>query len=269
MDGQADKRGSSFLDLEVEIDDGPGDGYTVVVGGPGVDELEGPFELPFSDVELENNLLTLQNALPGGRGRMVTSPNDLKIREFGKALFGSVFAADLRTSYEMSRGEAERQGLGLRIKLKVKAPKLASLPWEFLYDPRRDEYLCLSRYTPIVRYLEMPSWGRRELAIDPPLRILGMVSSPEGLPKLDVEREIAHVEEALSGLPKGVVEIKWLEGGSWQELQRELRRGTWHVFHFVGHGVFDRETDEGYLALCGRYGEKKLDIGITARRAAW
>ena len=32
---------------------------------------------------------------------------------------------------------------------------LAALPWEFLHDPRRGEYLVLSSYTPLVRYFEL------------------------------------------------------------------------------------------------------------------
>ena len=34
-----------------------------------------------------------------------------------------------------------------------------------------------------------------------------------------------------------------------------MRRGTWHIFHFVGHGRFDVNQDEGMLALVSETGE--------------
>ena len=54
------------------------------------------------------------------------------------------------------------------------------------------------------------------------------------------------------------MELAWLEGQTWRHLQRAMRRGPWHVFHFIGHGGFDPETEEGAIALTDDEGRKHL-----------
>ena len=106
--------------------------------------------------------------------------------------------------------------------------------------------------------MDLPGSAER-LAVTPPLRILGLVASPTGLPPLDVGREKRLVEEAVEALrTEGLVELVWLEGQSWRDLQREMRRGPWHVFHFVGHGGFDPATEEGAIALADETGRTDL-----------
>jgi len=146
--------------------------------------------------------------------------------------------------------QAQQQGKGLRLKLHVKPPNLTVLPWEFLYDPDRDEYLCFSRDTPIVRYTDLRQAVGR-LTVEPPLRILGMVASPRDLDPLDVEHEKSLMDEAIEDLQAdGFVKLTWLEGETWRDLQRAMRRdGPWHIFHFVGHGDFDMAAQEGLIAF--------------------
>ncbi|HET8626882.1 MAG TPA: protein kinase, partial [Thermomicrobiales bacterium] len=56
--------------------------------------------------------------------------------------------------------------------------------------------------------------------------------------------------------------LTWLEGQTWRDLHRAIRRGQWHVFHFIGHGGFNRHMDEGFLALADDTGRAHL-IGAT------
>jgi CHAT domain-containing protein len=143
----------------------------------------------------------------------------------------------------------------LRFKLRIQSPDLATLPWEFLYDPRQAEYVCLSRNTPMVRYLELPQ-PIRPLTVTPPLRILGMIASPASLPALDVTNERQRVERATEELRgRGLVNLTWLDGQTWRDLQRAMRGGPWHVFHFIGHGGFDAQADEGLIALADEQGQ--------------
>src|SRR5436190_12641606 len=83
-----------------------------------------------------------------------------------------------------------------------------------------------------------------------------MIASPLSLPPLDVVREQQRLQAALSDLQaRGLVELVWLAGQTWHDLQQALRSGPWHVFHFMGHGGFDRAADEGFLALADEGGE--------------
>ena len=87
------------------------------------------------------------------------------------------------------------------------------------------------------------------------MRVLGMISSPRGLPALDVGGERERLEEALRPhLDSGRVELKWLDEVTWTGVHRKLLEEQWHVLHFVGHGTYDVETDEGVLAFVGRDG---------------
>ena len=77
-----------------------------------------------------------------------------------------------------------------------------------------------------------------------------MISSPSDYPKLDVRREADKMNEALRDLQTaGLVLVDWLEDATLSELQRRLRKCEYHIFHFVGHGGFDEQAQDGVLIL--------------------
>ena len=239
-----------YLDFELEIRGGGPREYPVAVRSP-AGEARAEMRFPFDEWELKDRLQALEIALlrSGGTRRRIASPEEHTVQDFGRGLFESLLVGDVRTRYEMSLSEARRQGKGLRLKLRILPSELAVLPWEFLYDAERDRYPSLSSNTPLVRYLDLPQ-PVEPLHMSPPLRVLGMVASPLGLDPLDVEHEKRLVEEATRGLREGgLLVLNWLEGQTWRHLMRAMRRGPWHIFHFVGHGGFDVATEEGAIAL--------------------
>jgi len=248
-----------YLDFELEIRGGGPREYPVAVRSP-AGEAQAQMRFPFDEWELKDRLQALEIALlrSGGTRRRIASPEEHTVQDFGRGLFESLLVGDVRTRYEMSLSEARRQGKGLRLKLRIQPSELAVLPWEFLYDTERDRYPSLSSNTPLVRYLDLPQ-PVEPLRVSPPLRVLGMVTSPLGLDPLDVEHEKRLVEEAIRGLrERGLLELTWLEGQTWRHLQRAMRRGPWHIFHFVGHGGFDAATEEGAIALSNDAGHMHL-----------
>ena len=121
------------------------------------------------------------------------------------------------------------------------------MPWEFLFDA--PDFLAISAFTPVVRYLDLPR-GPRPLVVEPPLRILGLVSSPSDYERLDVASERANLEVAVSDLiESGALELKWLEQPTLDALLRTLQQGAFHVLHYVGHGSYDRHSEQGVLLL--------------------
>ena len=91
---------------------------------------------------------------------------------------------------------AEQAG-GLRLRLRLNdAPAIAGLPWELLYDARTNNFLAQSERTPLVRFLDVPQVPR-PMAVDGPLRVLAIISSPIDLDELDVEAEWSRIQEAL------------------------------------------------------------------------
>ena len=52
-----------------------------------------------------------------------------------------------------------------------------------------------------------------------------MVASPKGVQELDVDLEKQLLEQAVADLQEqGLVELVWLEGETWRDLQRNLWR---------------------------------------------
>jgi hypothetical protein len=240
-----------YLDFDIEIGPGSGREYPVTVVRSVTGEAHAIMHFPFDELALENRLKDLQIALlrSGGKRRQIYSSEEQTIQKFGHTLFNALFTGEVYSRYVVSQHEAFHQSKGLRLKLRIQAPELAALPWEFLYDADQAEYLSLSNKTPIVRYLELPQ-PLQPLTITPPLRILGMIVDPTDLTDLDVDSEKQRVEKAIEKLQAtGLIELTWLQGQTWHDLQRAMRGGPWHIFHFIGHGGFDAHASEGLIAL--------------------
>jgi CHAT domain len=205
------------------------------------------FRLPFTEDKLENYLLRLGRARPATR--RVESQEMNTAKAFGAALFDAVFSGDVKACFRSSIDEVRRQNAGLRIRLRLGDPSVVDLPWEFLYNRSVNRFVALSVHTPLVRYMDLPE-RIQPIAVKPPIRVLTMISSPTDFPALDVEGEWSRLNEALKDrIAAGQLAIERLDAASLEALQRRLRRETYHIFHFIGHGEFDQELQEGVLIL--------------------
>lgn len=245
---------TSYVDLEVEVASDDGRGYRVEVTSPSGGESVATVPFPLEERALERRLQGLRLALLSSAAttRRLAMPDEKLVQELGAELFEWLFAGDARVLLDSSRQQvarAARDGSDqwLRLILRIRPPELATLPWEFLYDTRRDDYLSLS--IPMVRYPEVLE-PIRPLAVAPPLQVLGMVARPSDRSDLDVELEKQWLLEAVDELrTDGRVEVTWVPGQTWRELRRAMNQRQWHVFHFIGHGGFDPEIGEGFIAL--------------------
>ncbi|MCJ7529543.1 MAG: SUMF1/EgtB/PvdO family nonheme iron enzyme [Anaerolineales bacterium] len=247
---------SGYRDFELEIGPGLGREYPLAVLNSPAGQARENMHFPFDDTNLEIHLLKLENALlrTSGEHRRVPSPEEKVVQEFGKQLFEALLTGEVRSRFDVSLAIAEAQDKGLRLQLRIQTAELAALPWEYLYDPRQGDYICLSRNTPIIRYMALPQ-GIRPLEVKPPLCVLGMIASPDNLEPLDISSEKRRIEQSLEKLQtRGSVSLDWIEGQHWHDLQEAMQGGPWHVFHFIGHGRFNRNTDEGEIALTGEDG---------------
>lgn len=250
----------NYFDFDLEISPGDEGDYTVSVIDSPAGEARETVRFPFSELELENRIQAVQIALlrSSEKRRRILDSHEQTVQEFGRRLFDLLLTGEVRTRYDVSLREATRQEMGLRLRLRIRSPELAMVPWEFMYDLRQGEYVCLSRSSPIVRYLEAQQ-PIQPLAVRLPLRILAMVAAPTDLAALDVAQEKARAEAALEPLRhQGLVELTWVEGQTWRDLQRALQGGPWHIFHFIGHGGFDRHADEGLIALADEAGKSQF-----------
>jgi hypothetical protein len=229
------------LDFELEIGQGHGREYPVNVLESPAGQAQGILHFPFSQQLLEHHLEELQAALLRPTGQEPAAQN------FGRMLFDALFAGEVGILYDSSRHQAAEQGKVLRLKVRIEAPELANLPWEFLYDSHLGEYVCLSHATPLARYVEHPE-PTHPPAVTPPLRILGIVAAPRGSTHAALEREKRCLEEATQHLQSlELVAVEWVEGGTWSDLQQAFESKDWHAVHYVGEGGLD--TGEGFVVL--------------------
>ncbi len=134
----------TYLDFDLKISEGKDDPYVVeVVHSP---DGESP-AIPLRDTF--RNLLTAS----------YDSVDVASSRALGLDLFGAVIHDEILTCFEVSQQIAKDQGKGLRIRLHISPPELLAIPWEFLYDPRRQN---ISVYRAIRRsYVILSSRSQR------------------------------------------------------------------------------------------------------------
>jgi hypothetical protein len=255
----------AYLDFDLLIRPAEGSYRAQVLFSP-EGEATADFAAPFSDLELQNFILRLGRPRRGTR--RIGSPEMEAARDLGRRLYDAVFSGDVRACWRSSLSAAEGQNRGLRLRLRIAdAPELNDIPWEYLYNSSLGRFLSLSEYTPLVRYIDLPE-PIRPLAVDGPLAILVMISSPADpdYASLNVEDEWTRLNSGLGELAdSGQVRLVRLSEPTLSALQRELRRRQYHVLHFIGHGGFDRHTQGGVLVLPDRAGKARL---VAADRLA-
>jgi len=145
------------------------------------------------------------------------------------------------------------------------ATLLLALPWELLHDG--DGYLFqgakpvrVRRRLPKTKVLDVP-------IVATPIRILLVTARPEddSCGYIDHRASALPLVEAMEALP-GFVRIHVLSPPTLPALRTELERARtekkpYHVVHFDGHGVFNREVGLGGLCF-----EKVEDVGKLEKR---
>lgn len=190
-------------------------------------------------------------AFGGGalRGGGAPGADGAALERAGTELFRTVFQGELLKAFQGCLAKS-KGGPGLRVRLRLNdVPQLAGLPWEYLYDPDGQGFLALSARTPVVRYLEL-SEGLGTLLVEPPLRILTLISTPRGYRELaEADEEWRRLVVALEPLRHaGLIEVERLPHPTPAALGERLRTGKpVHVLHFVGHGGFSDLRGEGVL----------------------
>jgi len=180
-------------------------------------------------------------------------PEIEQVRRFGQELFDALFNGSLRAAFDKSWKHAQQAERGMNILLDL-PPSLLALPWEFLFDKDRGDFLVLSRYSPIVRYTTITQPRRVSLHTGWPLRIALVLATPQAdghYSPLDVAKEAERIRAALGSLIRmGAVQLDVVEGANTlRKLAARLRSKPYHILHFVGHGGFDPVAEEGALVF--------------------
>lgn len=160
---------------------------------------------------------------------------------------GRRFSVYVDTAIEAGAGDAD-------VKVaKEPATLLLALPWELLHDG--DNYLFQGAKPTRVRR-RLPNTKVLDVSVvATPIRILLVTARPEddSCGYLDHRASALPLVEAMESLP-GLVKIHVLSPPTLPALRTELDRARdakkpYHVVHFDGHGVFNREIGLGGLCF--------------------
>lgn len=240
-------------EIELEVGAGAASGeFTIrVVRAASGGEPSATTRLDVDVLLRDRDALEAMVVASGVSGRGLSHAEE-QLRRVGTQLFDALFSGPVLGTYRASKGVASREGGPLRVVLRLTVPQLAALPWEAMFDSETETYIC--RREQLVRHVAAP-YTPEPLEVVPPLRVLGLVASPRGLPTLDVSAEQQRLSEALSGpIAAGLIQLDWILQATWEAVQEKLLSGAWHVLHFIGHGDYDPTTDQGLIALVGADG---------------
>ena len=227
-----------FINFDINLEPKSGDGYPVLADSAKYGQARTVCKLDVNSEEIKRKLEAIsQEALDGD-----------ELKAFGKLLADNVFSGPVEDKFNQIVGGVKSQDqTGVRIRLRVNAPELNGLPWEFMQ--LGDDPIATSKYTVLTRYIEMEEMVK-DVAAPKPLRMLGIIPAGSGL---DTEKEKAALDKALAELGKSL-ELTWLEGKVTKDMIRDkLGEAEFHMIHFIGHGYMD--GNQASLRLVDEYGD--------------
>ncbi len=246
------------------------DGYRVDLLASPVGEASCQFQMPTLTADLQAALDELHVIRRGARStRKLVIPGLLEaqpsggVKAFGVGLFGAVFGGKVGEMYRRSLDRVRSQGKGLRIQL-ISTPALSELPWEYLRDPTGPgRFLFHSEQVTLARYLGLDQ-PVQTLAVKAPLRILVMISNPNGVPPLEVDDEWGRLQLALKAdLAQNRVILNKIPA-TLEALSQALGNQEYHVLHFIGHGGFDEQRGGLLLLEDAAQNPRKVDAETLA-----
>lgn len=171
-------------------------------------------------------------------------------RSLGHLVFGEPAVLEL---FQATRGAAADRGRELLVRI-LASPHLAVLPWELLPDPTRREteaaprFLTLAPDASVVRLARGRRYPVRREPLEPPLRLLVVLSSPQGRDPGDdslsfdiYEEKQSLLAELLPLVEAGLLSVDVEDHPTLENLRRRIggeRRG-YHLFHYLGHAQPD------------------------------
>lgn len=182
--------------------------------------------------------------LTGARLKIRTSRAE--VAAYGWRLYHYLFGSSPAWPEFLSAHPAY-QRCSVTLAIAPEAKTLWRLPWEYLYDGQ--DFPCLTGRM-LINRCPVSIAPEPLQATSAPLRMLVVVSEPEAHPPFDGQRELHLLEEAVEELIRsGAVEMDVLENATSSALRRAVQHRSYHLIHYVGHGIYSLKEQQGFLCL--------------------
>ncbi|WP_199295852.1 CHAT domain-containing protein [Trichocoleus sp. FACHB-591] len=201
----------------------------------------------------QERIAAAQPILEIARNNIENELNDsTQTRAIGEALFEILFDDVLRqdfVNFHFQVVQQEKQLLRVELDIDERGmPEIAALPWEFMCLPQK---VNLGE----IRFATDPSivFSRRRSQWNPAspiklkegekLRIALAISAPDSLPTVKYQ----PIQEALEKLANDQaipIELLPIVGSANAEAINEILREEPHIFHFIGHGRLQNESNQ-------------------------
>jgi hypothetical protein len=178
--------------------------------------------------------------------RNPTAPADLiELRKLGQAVLNTIMCEKMQHGFARCLERAQLGGDGVRLIVSITGegellPGLGSheLPIEAAFHNQLNGFIATDERTPISRGIDAAQ-GQDARKLDPPLRILAIVSEPSDMPRAEEGTERQALMDALKPLLDiEAVKLHFCEPATLKVLGTKLKAG-YHVVHFIGHGDFE------------------------------
>jgi hypothetical protein len=223
-----------YRELRVELfkDNDRSTSYRVGLRSP-EGKWDGTFSVPMTSYEVA---AAYGNIYDANRGIQRFQPESLDpMKDLGSRLFLSLFSEEApRWLYNRCCSQLEDRDDGLRLRLVTQDEVVAALPWEFLFDVFRQDFVALSPRTALVREWSNATTSKPSPGpASPPLRILVVTEDPDGSFGAERETQLLERLQTDASVP---VELAVRHRTTPNELRRALGEQRYHIVHFVGHG---------------------------------
>jgi hypothetical protein len=170
------------------------------------------------------------------------------LMEVGRSIYNWLFPTTIHAHFQQTEAVARREKAKIRLRLRVEAEEIASLPLEFIYRNLGGYFLAVNPNTVFSRYLNLPLPPDPTFDRDCPLHILAIIADPTDQTRLPVNEWGAILQESLSQpLEKGLITLQILKQATRRDIRNALLQQKPDIIQFVGHGIY--QNSKGYLAL--------------------
>lgn len=160
-----------------------------------------------------------------------------ELKDVGAQLWAGLLMGKNEAQFRKLVDQAKDRPVQIRLET---PPTLAHLPWECVYDERFDQFLAISSKYCLIR--DVPGIDAQPNRAEEHETISLLVAIPEGS-RLSTDHEWNNIKRILQNIDDRV-EVKRLEGRvTIGRIDADLRRGTYDIFHFIGHGEVDSDRE--------------------------